>query len=261
MPLRKEIWLVISRDTNTPNFRTALEARYQVRGFSNLGDLGNALTQSKPALAVVDLRYEDQTLLSFLSRPESGGMPPFIVLSDVDDGDVLRACFERGAVDFIRKPFSLGEMLARTERAVTQNLGSLTAAATSMRATLGGKRSDLLTAKEFQILNLFLAAPWRRLSRQAIISGIWSDVQVVPKTFDVHLSKLRRSWNRSECGLRTRPRGTTSWSWKITSGSFWELVRRRSPSRWVFSFRSPTRIVSGSFPLPEYLSTPEVRSI
>lgn len=49
-----------------------------------------------------------------------------------------------------------------------------------------------LTFKEFKILGLFMSDPGRPVSRQLLISTLWADVKVGPKTLDVHLFNLRR---------------------------------------------------------------------
>lgn len=49
-----------------------------------------------------------------------------------------------------------------------------------------------LTFKEFKILGLFINTPEHSLSRQNLISSLWTDVKVGPKTLDVHLFNLRR---------------------------------------------------------------------
>jgi DNA-binding response OmpR family regulator len=154
-------------------------------------------------------------VLGYLASQEPGSLPPFVVFSEVDDLDVLRACFERGAADFIRKPFSKGELLVKIERLLSPRADFseglcdrwLKVDAATMRAECHGAQSDLLTAKEFQILNLIRTAPRNRLPRREIVRKVWGEVKVVPKTFDVHLFNLRRKLEPLGVRIQFHPPG------------------------------------------------------
>lgn len=139
---------------------------------------------------------------------------PIVVLSanaEVEDKVLL---LELGADDYVTKPFSPRELLARVRRAMRRSPGGKTAAVsgvtpknvshevltfgdaridfTSMEAAMDGK-AVTLTAQEFKLLKFFAASPGRVLSRDELLNEVWG-YQNYPstRTVDNHILRLRQ---------------------------------------------------------------------
>ena len=113
--------------------------------------------------------------------------------------------FNLGADDYISKPFSLREVIARVKavlrRTATSDMEkvpeqlsyqSLVIDITKKKVSIDGEEVPL-TKKEFEILFLLLQNKGRVFSREDILSRIWSDeVYVLDRTIDVNITRLRK---------------------------------------------------------------------
>lgn len=133
-----------------------------------------------------------------LRASASTASKPVIFLTARDSDDDMVAGLRLGADDYIAKPFSLRNVLARVE-AVLRRCGLSPAAG---RAGVMADRSSLrclvdgaevrLPRKEFEILALLLENPGRVFSREELLRRIWPEkVVVVDRSVDVHITRLR----------------------------------------------------------------------
>jgi DNA-binding response OmpR family regulator len=138
---------------------------------------------------------------------------PVVVLSantEVEDKVLL---LELGADDYVTKPFSPKELLARVRRAMrrgapkTQHVTNVAAETvehevltfsdvqidfTSMEATRGGKALTL-TAQEFKLLKFFARSPGRVISREELLNEVWGyENYPTTRTVDNHILRLRQ---------------------------------------------------------------------
>jgi two-component system phosphate regulon response regulator PhoB len=121
-----------------------------------------------------------------------------------EEGDRIRG-LETGADDYVTKPFSPRELIARV-RAVLRRLrpalagGALDYAGISMdtaahRVTRDGAAVQL-GPTEFRLLRHFLEHPGRVFSREQLLDAVWGrDVYVEQRTVDVHIRRLRKAVN------------------------------------------------------------------
>src|SRR3954469_8597702 len=142
---------------------------------------------------------------------------PIVVLSansEVEDKVIL---LELGADDYVTKPFSPRELLARVRRAMRRSINKSEPASgvparainhevlvfgdsrvdfTSMEATQAGKQVAL-TAQEFKLLKFFAASPGRVLTRDELLNEVWG-YQNYPstRTVDNHILRLRQKLER-----------------------------------------------------------------
>jgi two-component system response regulator BaeR len=131
-------------------------------------------------------------------RARSPELPIVMVTARVDEIDRLLG-LELGADDYICKPFSPREVVARAKavlrrarrRAAPQESGLLLDDA-GFKASLGGK--DLgLTAVEYQLLKVLAAHPGRIYTRDQLMDAMYRDERVVSdRTVDSHIKKIRR---------------------------------------------------------------------
>ena len=119
------------------------------------------------------------------SRPETAGVPIiFCTARDTEDDTV--AGLNIGADDYIAKPFSIREVLARVRSVLRRTAQP---AAEEKAVAFEGLR----TKKEFEILALLLSSRGKIFSREEILRQVWSDeVIVLDRTIDVNITRLRR---------------------------------------------------------------------
>ena len=140
------------------------------------------------------------------SKPETAKVPViFCTAKDTEDDTV--AGLNPGADDYIAKPFSIREVLARVRSVLRRTAGTqeesevvafegLSLDLRSKRCTLDGEPLAL-TKKEFEILALLLAHRGTIFSREEILHRVWSDeVIVLDRTIDVNITRLRRKIGR-----------------------------------------------------------------
>lgn len=128
----------------------------------------------------------------------------FCTAKDTEDDTVYG--LQLGADDYISKPFSIREVLARVETVLRRNTRSVSEPPSenirqyenlrldtaSKRASLGG-RDVSLTKTEFEILWLLLQNPGRVYSRDSLLRTVWpDDVLVTDRTVDVHIARMRK---------------------------------------------------------------------
>lgn len=130
---------------------------------------------------------------------------PIIFLTAKDTENDRLTGFNIGADDYISKPFSIREVLARVkavlrrvemkkEGKVEQNLkyDKLNVNLENKKVTLSGEEIPF-TKKEFEILKLFLENKNRVFTRDEMLSRVWSDeVVVLDRTIDVNITRLRK---------------------------------------------------------------------
>ena len=152
-----------------------------------------------------------------------GGVVPVIFLTAKDtEADTLRG-FELGADDYVAKPFSVREVMARVRAVLTRTQPA--AHATSPTLSHEGLCLDLaqksvtldgnpiaLTKTEFELLRLLLADRSRIHSRTELLHKAWpADVIVTDRTVDVNIARLRKKIGRYAQCLVARPGFGYAW--------------------------------------------------
>lgn len=132
--------------------------------------------------------------------------PVLMVTARVEEIDRLLG-LELGADDYICKPFSPREVVARV-KAILRRMSHTAALRTSdlviddalSKATLKGRELDL-TPAEFQLLRTLSAAPGRAFSRRHLLTALYQDHRVVTdRTVDSHIKNLRRKLEQASPG-------------------------------------------------------------
>lgn len=144
-------------------------------------------------------------MANILKKDKKTAKVPIIFITAKDTENDTVTGFNLGADDYISKPFSLREVIARvkavlrrtgnveTEQAPEQiSYQTLVIDITKKKASIEGQEVSL-TKKEFEILFLLLQNKGRVFSREDILSRIWSDeVYVLDRTIDVNITRLRK---------------------------------------------------------------------
>jgi two-component system alkaline phosphatase synthesis response regulator PhoP len=144
-------------------------------------------------------------MANLLKKDKKTAQVPIIFITAKDTENDTVTGFNLGADDYISKPFSLREVIARVKAVLRRTATSDTEKApeqlcyqslvidiTKKKVSIDGEEIPL-TKKEFEILFLLLQNKGRVFSREDILSRIWSDeVYVLDRTIDVNITRLRK---------------------------------------------------------------------
>jgi two-component system catabolic regulation response regulator CreB len=161
-------------------------------------------------LVVLDLMLPDGSGFDLIrgwraSASNRAGTMPIIVLSSRDAEADRVAALESGADDYVTKPFSPREIVARvravlrrsvatgpTSQAQAKRAPPLTADGRTRRAEASGRALDL-TRVEFDLLATLLGSPGRVFTRAELIDRVWGDgFRITDRTIDSHVKALRK---------------------------------------------------------------------
>ena len=144
-------------------------------------------------------------MASILQKNEKTAGIPIIFLTAKDTENDMLTGFNLGADDYISKPFSIRQVVARVKAVLRRTTDkekpqenerleyeTLSLDIKRIKATVDGQEVSL-TKKEFEILRLLLENKGNVFSREEILSRIWKDeVYVLDRTIDVNITRLRK---------------------------------------------------------------------
>ncbi len=159
----------------------------------------------KPNLILLDVMMEGQSGFQFASNIRKQGVNiPIIFLTAKNTENDMLTGFSIGGDDYIPKPFSIKEVLARVKSVLKRSAKAVNndenkickdGLCLDMNAKICTINNEIisLTKTEFDILSLLIKNEGRVFTRSEIISKIWSDdVMVLERTVDVHITRLRK---------------------------------------------------------------------
>jgi two-component system phosphate regulon response regulator PhoB len=182
------------------------------RGGHEVLEAGNALDARQtiadlsPDLILLDWMMPGQSGFEFagaLQKDSRHREIPVIMLTARDQKEDKVAALEAGADDYIAKPFSVSELLARIKAVLRRTtretggevliLGALRLDPSTHRASINDTPLEL-APMEFQLLNFFMVHPERVYSRQQLLDRVWgTSVCIEERTIDVHIRRLRKA--------------------------------------------------------------------
>ncbi len=198
-----ETILIVEDD---PVMLRGLKDNFEFKGYRVLtaadGEAGlNAALDKKPDLIILDIMlpkingYEVCRLI----RQENLKMPVIMLTAKGEESDIVLG-LNLGADDYVTKPFSIKELLARAaaflrrSRQTDQDVyefGDYRLDIPARKFTRGPEEIKL-SPKEFKLLELFLKKPGRALTRDEILNAVWGyDCYVGPRTIDRFVTTLR----------------------------------------------------------------------
>ncbi len=139
--------------------------------------------------------------------PETRNVPIIMLTARGEEGDKLRG-LDNGADDYVTKPFSPSELIARIRAALRRSrpaangeslqFDDLTMDLAAHRVRRRG-RDIHLGPTEFRLLRYLMEHQGRVFSREQLLDMVWGrDVYVEPRTVDVHIRRLRKAINAAE---------------------------------------------------------------
>ncbi|MBI5513829.1 MAG: response regulator transcription factor [Deltaproteobacteria bacterium] len=172
------------------------------------GRQGVALARSEvPDLVLLDLMLPDTNGFEVcaLLRQQSRTVPIIILSARGQESDKIRG-LDAGADDYVTKPFSVGELVARVrallrraERALELDAVRIGDAEVSLEArtvTLDGRQEDL-SSYEVELLRLFLGRVGQAVSRDEILTRVWGVQAINSRAVDNFIVKLRKKIERT----------------------------------------------------------------
>jgi two-component system alkaline phosphatase synthesis response regulator PhoP len=172
------------------------------------------LQREKPHLIVLDLMLPGLSGLELCrnlrERPETARIPILMLTAKASEADRIVG-LEMGADDYLTKPFSPREMVARVkailrrsemqaaaQTAEVYEKGSLKINFATYEVSVRGKPARL-TLKEFDLLRFLVQNPNRVLTRDQLLDRVWGgDTFVDPRTVDVHIRRLRKAVEKND---------------------------------------------------------------
>jgi len=200
---QKPVVLVVDDETQIRRLlRVCLEAAgYRVEEASSGQEGITQAAQRRPDLVVLDLGLPDLDGVGVLKRLREWSRVPVIVLSVRDREEDKIAALDNGADDYVTKPFSTGELLARLRVALRHaqpapevtvfRTGQLEVDLTARVVNLKGKEVSL-TATEYSLLRLFIQHAGKVLTHRQILREVWGPNAVGQTHYlRVYLARLR----------------------------------------------------------------------
>jgi two-component system phosphate regulon response regulator PhoB len=138
-------------------------------------------------------------------RSETAQLPILMLTARGEEDERVRG-LATGADDYVVKPFSVAELMARVKALLRRASPEVVSAVLKAgeleldRETFRVRRSGRevhLGPTEFRLLEFLMTSPGRVFSREQLLNGVWGhDVYVDERTVDVHIGRLRRALNR-----------------------------------------------------------------
>ncbi len=169
------------------------------------------VSEERPDLIVLDWMLPGVSGIELCrrlrSRPETRAIPILMLTARGEEGDRIRG-LSTGADDYVVKPFSLPELMARIKailrRASPDRLADVLRVSDieldrAAHKVTRGSRQVRIGPTEFRLLEFFMESPGRVLSRAQLLDGVWGrDAFVDERTVDVHIGRLRKALIRGK---------------------------------------------------------------
>ena len=191
-----------------------VQERYKVIEAEDSEQALKLLQRARPNLIILDLMLPGMSGMELCKllrdRQDTAHLPILMLTAKAAEADKVIG-LEMGADDYLAKPFSPREMVARV-RAILRRAESAAAADSPPSYEKGPLRIDFttyevfargktikLTLKEFELLRFLAQNPNRVLSRDQLLDRVWGgETYVTPRTVDVHIRRLRKAIEKDD---------------------------------------------------------------
>lgn len=182
---------------------------YQVRVCPDGDEALLSLEEEAPDLLVLDWMLPGVSGIEICrrvrARDDLRDMPVIMLTARGEEEDRIRG-LDTGADDYLTKPFSMSELVARVRAVLRRSRPTLAGDVATfgdiildreMRRVRRGPREVHLGPTEFRLLDCLIQRPGRVFSREQLLDIVWGrDVYVEARTVDVHVGRLRKALNR-----------------------------------------------------------------
>ena len=179
-------------------------SNYTVSAFDCAEAFFGQMAELLPDLVILDIMLPDQDGYEIMRKmrknPLTAKIPVIIVTAKTTEMDLVKS-LDSGADDYIRKPFSIMELLSRVRALLRRTAESAPKVLTVGEIRLdqerylvyAGEPQVELTFKEFELLRFLMINPKVVLSREAIMQAVWdTDYEGETRTVDMHIKTLRQ---------------------------------------------------------------------
>ena len=208
--MNASILIVEDEEALTLLLRYNLETQgYEVETIARGDEADTRLKEGTPDLVILDWMLPGLSGIELCrrlrARPETRQLPIIMLTARGEESERVRG-LAIGADDYVVKPFSVPELMARVSallrRASPERVadvlafGDIEMDREKKRVSRSGRAVDL-GPTEYRLLEFLLERPGRVFTREQLLDGVWgSDIYIDERTVDVHVGRLRKALNR-----------------------------------------------------------------
>ena len=208
--MNASILIVEDEEALTLLLRYNLETQgYEVETIARGDEADTRLKEGTPDLVILDWMLPGLSGIELCrrlrARPETRQLPIIMLTARGEESERVRG-LSTGADDYLVKPFSVPELLARVNALLRRaspervadvlSFGDIAIDREKKRVSRAGQAIDL-GPTEYRLLEFLMERPGRVFSREQLLDGVWgSDIYIDERTVDVHVGRLRKALNR-----------------------------------------------------------------
>ena len=195
--MEKELIYSVEDDINISDLikYTIEESGFNIKCFSNGYDMLEALKMKTPNLILLDIMLPDidGTEILKIIRTEYSHLPIRVIMLTAKSSEInIVTGLNAGADDYMPKPFSVLELIAR----VKANLRKKDRSLESEELIFVNNNQVVLTQKEFDLLKLLVENAENAVSRETMLEEVWGvDYSMESRTIDMHIKSIRQKLN------------------------------------------------------------------
>ena len=181
-----------------------MNAGHKVLGFNCAKDFYKKTEEVIPDLCLVDIMLPDESgneiVRKIRRNPDTKKLPVIMVTAKTSELDLVKG-IEDGADDYIKKPFSVMELISRVKALLRRTLSEEVKELRLDELVINNEKREVsidrktvgLTYKEYELLSLFVANRGSVLTREMIMDVVWgTDYEGETRTIDMHVKTLRQ---------------------------------------------------------------------
>ncbi|MEM7018566.1 MAG: phosphate regulon transcriptional regulator PhoB [Pseudomonadota bacterium] len=192
-PIREMLELVLTREG------------FEMLEAADVQQAWSLMLEQTPAMVLLDVMLPGISGTEFIRQLKKNEItreiPVIMLTAKASESDKIRG-LELGADDYITKPFSPRELIARVKAVMRRSIGNAHSASlqvkellmqpTEHRVTIAGKDVNI-GPTEFRLLHFFMTHPNRVYSRSQVLDHVWgANAFIEERTVDVHIRRLRK---------------------------------------------------------------------
>ena len=209
--MNKLIFIVEDEENIKELYECALSGNYDVETFDKGIDMINALNRRIPDLFILDIMLPEMSggkILDYLKQSRYSKIPVIMVSAKSDEISKVKH-LDKGADDYITKPFGVLELLARINANLRKNLPSnIRIEGVELNEELYAVIIDginyKITVKEFELLKYLMNNFGKVCKRDDILNVVWGiSFDCESRTLDMHIKAVREKINNSRLEIQT----------------------------------------------------------